>query len=180
RQRQQEQQHQRGPHAGQLPPGVTQPGHRPGDGHTLTSVASTKVSSQVVNSPQAPVSSATPTAASSPAPIRVTHRGCRRTTATTSVTHRKPSPNATNGSPNPRVYAAANTAARPGCPPTPPSASTAPMVGPMQGVQDRANTAPNTGALATPAAGSRWSRSSRVRPGSSPSRAAANASSSTP
>src|SRR5690606_1359248 len=176
----QEQQHQRGTHAGELPPAVAQPGGEPISDHRLTSPTPTLSCSQETNSSQAPVSRASPTRTSSTAPTRVTQAPCRRTTARAPATQRKPRPNARNGNPSPSVYAAARTAARPGCPPTAPSASTAPMVGPTQGIQERAKTAPNTGAEATPAAGSRRIRASRHAPGTRPSRAAANSSISTP
>src|SRR5690606_23497536 len=178
RERQQEQQHQRGAHAGQLAPRVAQPGHQPhhhrfrAAGHQIPTLPTpTWPRSHSRNPSQAPVSNARPTRMSNAAPARVTHAPWRRMAASAPTNQRSPSPNASNGAPMPAVYAAASTAARPVSPPSAPRARTAASVGPTHGIHDRANTAPKTGAPTRPAVGSQRSRTSRCRPGTSPSSA---------
>ena len=124
--------------------------------------------SQIRKSPQTPVARPSPTRISRPPPTRVTQTLLRRMARCRPISLRKPSPKARNGRPRPRQYATVRVTARPADPATVAIAMTAPKVGPMHGAHPSAKTAPSTGALASPAAGSRWMRHSRCIPGSKP------------
>src|SRR4029077_3750231 len=150
--RQQEQQHQRGAHRRQGPPGVAHQRERGKVRHIGKVTSLTNASrTQDTKSFHSPVTSAAPTRISSTPPKIWMPRVCLRSQPRPCTARAEPKANSTNGIPSPRQYAMTKATPRATLAPSVADATaiTPVSVGPRHGVQPSPKTAPSSGAPAS-------------------------------